>query len=226
MKIEFDRRQFLAGSAGALSSALLPKSVLAFTAAAVPAASAVPPAPVARVDIVRDTYFGETLSDPYRWMENDKDPEWLPFLKGQNDHSRAVLDALPARASLLKRIQELSGDTVATSRVQRPGGLIFFAQRPLGADNFKLFVRQEHADRVLVDPTKDRNVKGHLSLDWWRASPDGRHVVYGLSENGSEDSILHILNVADGKDLPERIANTEAANPEWLDDGTGFFYNQ
>ncbi len=54
---------------------------------------------MARVDVVRDTYFGETLSDPYRWMENDKDPDWLPFLKGQNDHARAMLDALPTRAS-------------------------------------------------------------------------------------------------------------------------------
>jgi prolyl oligopeptidase len=226
MTIGFDRRSFLAGSAGAFSSALLPKSVRAFTASTVPAASAVPPAPVARVDIVRDTYFGETLSDPYRWMENDKDPGWLPFLKGQNDHTRAVLDSLPARASLLKRVQELSGDTVTTSRVQRAGGLIFFAQRPLGADNFKLFVRQGHTDRVLVDPTKAGIAKGHVSLDWWRASPDGRHVVYGLSENGSEDSTLHVLTVADGKNLPERIVDTEDAHPEWLDDGSGFFYNQ
>jgi prolyl oligopeptidase len=226
MTIGFDRRSFLAGSAGAFSSALLPKSVRAFTAPTVPAASAVPPAPVARVDIVRDTYFGETLSDPYRWMENDKDPGWLPFLKGQNDHTRAVLDSLPARAPLLKRVQELSGDTVTTSRVQRAGGLIFFAQRPLGADNFKLFVRQGHTDRVLVDPTQAGIAKGHVSLDWWRASPDGRHVVYGLSENGSEDSTLHVLTVADGKNLPERIADTEDAHPEWLDDGSGFFYNQ
>jgi prolyl oligopeptidase len=221
MKIGFDRRQFLAGSAGALSMTLLPRRLSATVAPA-------PPAPVARIDIVRDTYFGETLSDPYRWMENDKDPEWLPFLKGQNDHARAVLDALPARASLLKRVQQLSGDTVATSRVQRAGGLIFFTQRPLGADNFKLFVREGATghDRVLVDPTKASGAQGHVSLDWWRASPDGRYVVYGLSKNGSEDSTLHVLTVADGSDLPERIANTQAANPQWLDDGSGFFYNQ
>jgi prolyl oligopeptidase len=222
MKIGFDRRQFLAGSAGALSMTLLPRNSLATVG------RAVPPAPVARIDIVRDTYFGETLSDPYRWMENDKDPEWRPFLKGQNDHTRAVLDALPGRASLLKRVQQLSGDTVATSRVQRAGGLIFFTQRPLGADNFKLFVRQGTAghDRVLVDPTQASGTQGHVSLDWWRASPDGRHVVYGLSKNGSEDSTLHILTVADGRDLPERIANTQGAHPYWLDDGSGFFYNQ
>ena len=224
MKIGFDRRQFLVASAGAFSATLLPKNLWATAPTA--AGAAIPPAPVARIVNAHDTYFGETLTDPYRWMENDKDPDWLPFLKGQNDHARAILDSLPERSSLLKRVQELSGDTVTTSRVQRAGGLIFFTQRTLGADNFKLFVRQGRTDRVLVDPTKAGSAKGHVSLDWWRASPDGRHVVYGLSKNGSEDSILHVLTVADGKELPERIADTEGANPQWLDDGSGFFYNQ
>ena len=81
-------------------------------------------------------------------------------------------------------------------------------------------------DRVLVDPTQESGAKSHVSLDWWHASPDGRHVVYGLSKDGSEDSTLHVLAVADGSDLPERIPNTQAANPQWLDDGSGFFYNQ
>src|SRR6202011_5083251 len=204
------------------SMTLLPRSLWAASG------TAVPPAPVARIDVVHDTYFGESLSDPYRWMENDKDPEWLPFLKGQNAHARAVLDALPTRAALLKRVQQLSGDTVATSRVQRAGGLTFIQQRPLGADNFKLFVRQGEsgADRVLVDPTAMSSAKSHVSLDWWRASPDGKYVVYGLSKDGSEDSLLHVLTVADGKDLPETIPNTEGANPQWLDNASGFFYTQ
>ena len=99
--------------------------------------------PAARADVVHDTYFGETVDDPYRWMENDKDPGWLPFLKAQNDYTRAVLDKLPGRDALLKRIQQLSGDTVQTNRLQRAGGKLFFQQRPLGADNFKLFVREK-----------------------------------------------------------------------------------
>ncbi len=222
VKIGFDRRQFLAASGSALSLTLVAGNLRARAAAAaalpsptpVPA-PAIPPAPVARIDAVHDTYFGETLSDPYRWMENDKDPEWLPFLKAQNDHARALLDALPTRAPLLKRIQRLSGDTISTTRVQRAGGLTFFLQRPLGADNFKLFVRQglNGPDRVLVDPTQMSGAKTHMSLDWWRASPDGRYVVYGLSKDGSEDSTLRVLSVADGRDLPERIANTQAAKP-------------
>jgi len=186
----------------------------------------IPPAPVARVAVVKDSYFGETLSDPYRWMENDKDPEWLPFLRGQNAHARAVLDAIPGRSQLLKRIAELSGDAASTRSAQRAGGQLFFEQRPVGADNFKLFVRHDGVDRVLIDPTQLSDANGHMSLDWWEPSPDGAHVVYGLSRDGSEDSVLHVLRVADGRDLPERIANTEAAHPQWLDDGSGFFYNQ
>jgi len=211
-----------------LPSAPLPPSPpsAAGPSAGVPTGAPVPPAPVARIEIVRDTYFGETVSDPYRWMENDKDRDWLPFLEGQNRHARAVLDRLPGRAALLARIQQVSGDTVLTNKIQRAGGLTFIQQRPAGADNYKLFVRGRGRDRVLIDPTMLAAGRGHVSMDWWKASPDGRYIVYGLSKDGSEDSMLHVLSVANGRVLRERIPDTQAAVPQWLDDGSGFFYNQ
>jgi prolyl oligopeptidase len=216
------RRAFIGHGAALIATPLLP----AVLRAAAGSPHSVPPAPVAPVEVVHDTYFGETLSDPYRWMENPKDPRWLPFLKAENRHARAILDALPERAALLKRVTALSGDTAATLNVQRAGHMTFFEQRPLGANNNKLFVRSAAGvDRVLVDPTLDDTAGSHVSLDWWRASPQGKYVVYGLSQNGSENSVLHVLRVSDGKDLPERIADTEAANPAWLDDESGFFYN-
>jgi prolyl oligopeptidase len=238
MAAGLNRRLFLAASGGALTLGFAPQLAWAkppkkptAKAPAPPVAAepgAPPPAPVARVAVVKDTYFGETLSDPYRWMENYKDPDWLPFLKGQNDHARGVLDAIPGRDKLAKRIEQLSGDTVLTSGVQRAGGLLFFQQRPKGSDNYKLFVRDKAGKaRTLVDPTRlSAEGAGHISLDWWRASPNGKHVVYGLSKDGSEDSVLHVMVTATGKDLPDSIPNTENAQPNWLDDGTGFFYNQ
>jgi prolyl oligopeptidase len=190
--------------------------------------SGIPPAPVARVQVVKDTYFGETLEDPYRWMENAKDPDWLPFLKGQNDHTRAVLNTIPGRDALLRRIEQLSGDTATTRSVQRAGGKLFYEQRPANADNYKLFVRENGTSRVLIDPTALGHSAGagHFSLDWWSASPDGSHLAYGLSKDGSEDSVLHVMRVADHHELPDSIPNTESAQPQWLDDGSAFFYNQ
>ena len=199
-------------------------------ASKVPSAADIPPAPVARVEPVTDTYFGETLVDRYRWMENTKDPDWLPYMTGQGAHARAVLEALPGRATLLARIQKLSGDSAATSEFRRAGHRLFYQQRPTGANNYKLFVRDGNLrrgrDRLLVDPTTLDTPGHHVSLDWWSASPDGRRLVYGLSSDGSEDSTLHILNVDTGVQLPERIANTEDASPSWLPDASGFFYNQ
>ncbi|MBS0581384.1 MAG: S9 family peptidase [Proteobacteria bacterium] len=214
-----NRRDLFIGAGGACATLLMRKGALA-------AGAAIPAAPVARVAVVKDTYFGETLSDPYRWMENPKDPDWLPFLKGQNAHTRAVLERIPGRAALLTRIQQLSRDTAVTRDVQRAGGRLFFEQRPLGADNYKLFVQEGGVSRVLVDPTLNSGAATHQSLDWWSASPDGKRVVYGVSRDGSEDSVLHILDVASGHDLPEQISNAEQAEPSWLEDGSGFFYNQ
>lgn len=208
---------------------LLYGAAMALTASTALAQKPVPPAPVAKVQPVTDTYFGEAIVDRYRWMENDKDPDWLPFLKQQHAHARGVLDALPKRDVLLKRIEQLSGDVAAPARVQKAGSRIFYQQRPAGANNFKLFVRESGKagkDRVLVDPTKLDTKTSHYSLDWWQPSPDGSKLVYGLSKDGSEDSVLQIMDVRTGAILKERIPNTQGANPNWLDDSSGFFYNQ
>jgi prolyl oligopeptidase len=198
----------------------------AFALSSAASAADVPPAPVARVEPVTDTYFGEAVVDRYRWMENDKDKDWLPFLKQQNAHSRAVLDALPRREALLTRIRQLSGDAAAPSHVQKAGARLFYQQRPAGSNNFKLFVREGGKDRVLVDPTTLDTKTSHVSLDWWRASPDGSKIVYGLSKDGSEDSVLQVMEVSSGRILPERIANTQNASPSWTANSSGFFYNQ
>ena len=214
----WDRRAVLAGATALAGGWGAAKRALA--------AMAIPPAPKAKLTPTTDVYFGESVVDPYRWMENGKDPDWLPYLKAQNDRTRAVLDAIPGRDRLLARIQQLSGDTAATIQVQRAGERLFYEQRRAGADNFKLFVREAGRERVLVDPVALSTGKSHVSLDWWRASPDGMHVVYGLSKDGSEDSLLHIMTVADGGHLPETITNTQDAHPRWLNDGSGFFYTQ
>ena len=49
--------------------------------------------PLAPVRPVVDTYFGHSITDPYRWMES-KAPELDQWMKAQNDYTRAYRDAL------------------------------------------------------------------------------------------------------------------------------------
>lgn len=216
MSLSIDRRTLLAAGGATLALAASGRAA---------AASPAPSAPKARVEPVVDDYYGTRITDDYRWMENPKDADWLPFLRGQNAYTRAVLDALPGRPALAKRIAALSGDAALTRHVTPAGDLLFYEQRPAGADNFKLFVRgADGSVRPLIDPTTMKMGEAHVSLDWWQPSFDGSHLVYGLSAAGSEASTLQIMEVATGKVLPERIENTDYGVTGWLPDGSGFFY--
>ena len=79
MRTTINRRQLLLDTGAALLAIEVKAATQTSGSTATTPPAAIPPAPVARVQVVKDTYFGETLQDPYRWMENDKDPDWLPF---------------------------------------------------------------------------------------------------------------------------------------------------
>src|ERR1700739_1765871 len=92
----------------ALCAALAGACALAHAAAITPA--------VAPARAASDTYFGTTVTDSYRYMEDLSAPEVQQWAHAQADFARATLDAIPGRAGLLARIRELeaSVDTRVT----------------------------------------------------------------------------------------------------------------
>src|SRR6201993_658063 len=79
-------------------TSLLPAGILLFTLHTVAQApSSIAPPPIAPVRPVTDTYFGQQVVDPYRYLEDQKSPEVVAFMRGQADYTRAVLDSIPGR---------------------------------------------------------------------------------------------------------------------------------
>ena len=214
-----DRRTLLltAGSAAALAT--LPR--FAFSAG-----SGGPL--VARIEPVTETFFGASVTDPYRWMENPADKDWEPFMKSQAAHARAVLDGIPGRAALARRVSELAGDLEVINSIQIGGSYVFIEKRPAGSNNFQLFVRDglNGAERLLIDPESRTQGDVHYSMNYWSASPDGKHVAYGMSPSGSENAVIEIIETATGTVLPDRIDRAQYAFPSWLPDGSAFFFNR
>lgn len=218
-----DRRQFLAAASTTALAALTAKSALANV---MPPENELPP--VARVAPVTETFFGQKITDDYRWMENPKDKDWEPYMRGQAAYARAQLDAIPGRADLLKKVSGLSGDLEVASNIQVAGESVFVEKRPAGANNFRLFVRKgfDGADRLLINP--ETRTKGDVSysMNYWAASPDGKWVAYGMSAAGSENAVIEIMEAATGNILPERIDRAQYAGIVWLPDSSGFFFNR
>ena len=217
--ITIDRRTLLLSAGSAAALATLPR--MAFPAE--------PKGPlVARIEPVSDTYFGTTVTDPYRWMEDPKDRDWEPFMKSQATHARGVLDSIPGRAAMARRVSELAGDLEVINTIQIAGPYVFVEKRPAGANNFMLFVREgaSAAERLLVDPEARTQGDVHYSMNYWSASPDGKHVAYGMSPSGSENAVIEIMETATGSVLPDRIDRAQYAFPNWLPDGSAFFFNR
>ncbi|HEY3812898.1 MAG TPA: prolyl oligopeptidase family serine peptidase [Caulobacteraceae bacterium] len=199
-------------------------SVLATAASAAP----LPKPPVAAVEPVTDTYFGVSVTDPYRWMEDRTAPRFLDWAKGENDYARATLAQIPGRDALAKRIAAATAVGASLTDVHYAGGRVFYEKREPGQDTFKLYVRDRlgGAERLLVDPDKAATAGHHYSIDYYQPSLDGRSIAYGTSPGGSEASVIHILNVDSGQEAAETIDRTEYGAPSWRADGRSFFYNR
>ena len=57
-------------------------------------------------DVV-DTYFDTSVSDPYRWLEDDMSAETGEWVKSQNKVTFNYLDKIPFRKKLKARLSEL-----------------------------------------------------------------------------------------------------------------------
>ena len=185
------------------------------------------------VQPVVDDYFGVKITDPYRYFENLADPQVQAWIKGQADYAHGVLSTIPGRDQLLKRIAELDEGEPYNIRVIRrwPNGDLHYLKRMAGENLDKLYFRdgKSGAERMLVDPERFAQGKGiHYSLSFVRPSPDAKYIAYGVAASGSEQTVLHVLDVAADKDLPETIDRMEDGYlpPCWLEDGTSFVYSR
>jgi prolyl oligopeptidase len=177
---------------------------------------------------VTDDFFGTKIVDSYRWLEDLKSPEVSAWMKAQNDYTRSVLDRIPGREKLRARIAELDDTGIQVSGFQSYGGHWFYLKRTPGEDNRKLYTRDgaDAAERLLLNPETLTANGVHYSIDYYQPSLDGKLVAVGISPGGSENSVMHVLEAATGKDLGERIDRAQFGAVSWLPDNHSFFYNR
>jgi prolyl oligopeptidase len=189
------------------------------------AASASVP-PKAKAIPVEDSLHGHKIVDNYRWLEDYKNPETQAWVVQELAYTRSVLDTLPGRPQIEKRLEQLL--TIGNISVPQLGGKYYFYTRREGMQNQPvLYVREgvEGKDRVLVD-ANSLAADGTVALDWWFPSDDGKYVAYGTSPGGSELSTLHVIETATGTMLPDTIERTRAASIAWKLDNSGFYYTR
>ena len=183
--------------------------------------------PVAAERPVTDNYSGTKVADPYRWMENSKDPELHKWVDAENRLTDAYLAKNPIRSWIKKRLTEVWNYPSETTPVPVHGPRLFF-RRNTGLQNQSVLYVQDSPDakpRLLIDPNA-LSPDGSTAFSGYAPSPDGRFVAYLLSPGGSDWSTVRVLDVASGKPLPDMQRWIKLSNISWTNDDKGFFYTR
>jgi prolyl oligopeptidase len=190
------------------------------------AESTVPPAPATRRGADVEVLHDISVADPYRWLEDGESEEVAAWVAAHNERTKQALEARPMWRQWHERLSALTAlPTVGGAAVR--GDRLFVLERAAGADQFALVLRsavdRQAPPRTLLDPAQ-RAADGAVAIDWYEPSTDGSLIAVGLSEGGTEQSTLSVIDVETGRQLPDSIPNTRASSIAWLLDNSGFWY--
>ena len=187
-----------------------------------------PPAPSRSVT---ETFFGTPVEDPYRNFENKDDPAVAAWMRAQSDRAHTTLEKIPGRAAMLQNLVKYDG--AVTERVAQlvrlPNDRWFLERRSATANQFKLFVRDGLAgsDKLLVDPEAlEKSTGKPHAINWFTPSGDGKIVAYGLSKQGSEEAVLHLVDARSGAEIGAPISRANYGGVNWARDGKTFVFNR
>ncbi len=184
------------------------------------------PPPESEVRMIEENLHGVTVKDPYRWLEEGDAPETRQWIASQSAYGRSYLDGLPTREAIRSRMEQILASGSVSTPVEA-GGRYFYSRRDGDQDQPVVYVRDGRAgeDRMLLDPNA-MSEDGTTTVDWYVPSKDGKLLAYGKSVEGTETSTMYILDLESGSDLEDTFPKVRFANPQWLKDGSGFYYSR
>jgi prolyl oligopeptidase len=180
--------------------------------------------PVTRKVDSTDIYFGQQVSDPYRWLEDDHSDETKAWVKSQNEITFSYLQKIPFRNKVQQRLSELWNYERQTMLKKESGIYYFEGNTGLQNQNI-LYYKKSISDepKVLLDPNT-LSEDGTAAINKVAISADGRYLAYAISKSGSDWAEIFVKEIESGKILPDHLKWVKFSNISW--DRNGFFYSR
>ncbi|QBQ43121.1 S9 family peptidase [Sphingobacterium psychroaquaticum] len=172
----------------------------------------------------KDVYFGTTVEDPYRWLEDDLSANTKAWVTAQNEVTQDYLGQIPYRDAIQKRLESLWNYAKETAPFKE-GDFTYFYKND-GLQNQYVLYRKKGdtgTEEVFLDPNKFSE-DGTTSLADISFSKDGSLVAYQLSEGGSDWRKVIILNAADKSVVGDTLVDVKFSGLAWKGN-EGIYYS-
>ncbi|MCF8452284.1 MAG: prolyl oligopeptidase family serine peptidase [Pedobacter sp.] len=175
-----------------------------------------------KIDIA-DTYFGNTINDPYRWLEDDRSAETKAWVEAENKVTQNYLNRIPFRPAIKSRLETLWNYEKYTAPFKE-GDYTYFYKND-GLQNQYVLYRQKDKTKpeVFLDPntfSKDATT----SLAGIEFTKDGSMAAYQISEGGSDWRKVIILNTNDHTLIGDTLTDVKFSGLAWKGN-EGFYYS-
>ena len=174
-------------------------------------------------EAVVDDMHGVQVADPYRWLELADDPRTQAWVQAQGELLDRERSEWKLRGQFATDVAALLGSGAVSLPAHR-GDRVFFTRREPGQQFGVLFVRDaDGTERVLIDPMVI-DPTGSTTLDAWQPSKEGGRLAYQLSEGGTEESVLYVMDVATGQVIDGPIDRCRYSPVAWIPGAEAFYY--
>lgn len=174
---------------------------------------------------VSELIHGVRVEDPYRWLENDSDPEVASWVAAQDEYAQTVLASLKGRpqvAQLLRAGLYIDESSAPVRRKNRQ----FYWSRDSFDERPSYYYRDlpDGAPRLVLGPSS-YGPSSSFRVRSFEPSPSGMYVACHIHVNDEDDSTLEVIEVETGELLgSDRIQGLRSGAISWTADSRGFFY--
>ena len=179
--------------------------------------------PTTKKGDVVDNYFGTSVPDPYRWLEDDKSAETAEWVKKQNEFTFAYLSQIPYRNTIKEKLQKLWN----YERIGAPfteGDYTYYYKND-GLQNQSVLYRKDKQgkEEIFLNPNTFA-ADGTTSLATIAFTEDGSLVAYLISEGGSDWRKAIVLNTKTKQQVGDTLVDVKFSGVAWKGN-EGFFYS-
>ncbi len=179
--------------------------------------------PVTHKGTIEDTYFGNKVPDPYRWLEGDLSAETTAWVKEQNKLTFSYLNQIPYRDKLKERLERIWNYEKVGAPFQEGDYTYFYKNNGLQNQYVLYRFKEGEEPTIFLDPntfSKD----GTISLGAVSFSKDGSKVAYSISEGGSDWRKVLVMNALTKEIMEDTLVDIKFSGLSWKAN-EGFYYS-
>ncbi len=181
---------------------------------------------------VSETYFGKTIVDDFRFLEDSKSEVVHEWFKQNNVKAREVLDNISGRKEFLEQFIEFEKRKTfsVTLLTSTENDSFFYVKKKEEDKTGKLYYKKSEKEEeiLLFDPINYKKESGNIySISYLKPSWDNKILAVSFTKNGEEIAEVAFFNMETKSMLPEIITHcwpAELAGINWLPDNSGIVY--